>query len=204
MQTNFKLILGSLTGAVFIQAAFIACGSGHARIGSTDGGPIASIMDAISEWVDSSNKDAMASDDAGTCGCSITLNGPAPTTPASENPAQLVQGNVSVTGAGGLILTSGPFVLTDAMPGSGMSLGSTGQSSTGAYLVAQSSAAKCPTIVQPEDVTGFLGPVLVVGATYVAIHGARYVVPAGQMLCAYPPYNGNGNVNVQWAGFRPY
>jgi hypothetical protein len=201
MRPRYKIVIGSLVGAVAIHASFLACGGNGGTGGhGSDAGPLDAMFDAISQWIDGSTKDAMAApdgggDDGGSCGCTVTMAGPVQSTPASENPSQLKRGSL-VAQPTGTIIASGPFVLTDLTPGNTMA------GSFGANLVVQASAATCPALAgAPENEAGYVASAFMNGTVYVAVHGARYVIPAGQMLCAYA-YGMIGS--VQWAGFQPY
>jgi hypothetical protein len=104
--------------------------------------------------------------------------------------------------AGGSIIATGPFVLTDATAAIPTDLGG----SNGAHFVVQPSAASCVALTGPLRNPGYVATVYFgAGPSHAEIHGARYIVPAGQMLCAYPAYsNGTGYGEVLWAGFQPY
>lgn len=203
MQTMYKLIAGSLAGAVAIHVAFVACGRGLSVKGNADAGTEASLVDAlvdhISGLLDGTTKDARADVDGGPCGC--TVSGPMQSIPASENPAQLARGNLSgLTGTGAIVVT-GPFVLTDAtsVP---EQVGTVG----GAALVLQPAAAACAAPPGAADTSpGYVTSVLATSQMMNVVHGGRYVVPAGQMLCAFNPDPGpQFSGELQWAGFAPY
>jgi hypothetical protein len=87
-------------------------------------------------------------------------------------------------------LVDGPFVLTDA---------DVGQDQLGdgwggeAELTLETSAAAC---AGNGTVFAQVGQVFQSSEYGTTIHGGRYLVPAGSMLCA--------KGNVIWAGFRPY
>jgi hypothetical protein len=227
MQSKYKVLGGSLVGAVVIHAAFVACGgmtgggSGpggsdggwlDAMTDASDGGLLDAVLDVIADIVGEESHDAMAAGDAGgggdsgggggdagACGCTVSLSGPVQSVPASENSAQLQRGAVQI-GPNGSFLVSGPFILTDVTTDNFQG------GAVGATLVIQPSAASCPSLPGgPEGAPGYL---LTLSATYetASAHGARYSIPAGQMLCAYIPPStfGSPSGTVQWAGFVPY
>jgi hypothetical protein len=205
MQSKYKVIVGSLAGAVAIHMGFVACGhAAHTNGQPGDAGAEVGIFDAlvdqIASMMDGTTKDAKADTDGGACGCNVS--GPIQSVPASENPAQLVRGSLaSVTAAGSLVAT-GPFVLTDATAFSPNS-----NSGAWAALVLQPSAANCTALSGGADAApGYLTTVETQPPLHAAVHGGRYVVPAGQMLCAFNPAPANNSVvgELQWAGFVPY
>jgi hypothetical protein len=170
------MLVGSVVGAVAIHFGIVACGSG----GGTSSDPTASAYAALGNTV---------------------LSAPAP-----DNGAQLVRGNASglAGGGAGVILVTGPFVLTDATSGSGAQAGS---DAYGAFLVVQPTAASCPALTggQPEGAPGYVATVYSTVYSVQDIHGGRYLVPSGSMLCAYGPGGPLDWIGeVQWAGFRPY
>ncbi len=64
-----------------------------------------------------------------------------------------------------------------------------------------------PTASAPADsLPGYLTGVVTNDPNYYAVHGGRYFIPAGQMLCAFNPFGSNtgGSGELQWAGFVPY
>jgi hypothetical protein len=196
MQTKYKVIAGSLGGAAAIHMAFVACGQGlHTGGQPGDAGIFDALIDQISGLMDGTTKDAKA-DDSGACGCAVA--GPIQSVPASENPAQLKFGNLGgLSGSTGSIVVNGPFVLTDATTGQ---VGG-GQSCA---LVVEPSAGACAAFSSGDPGT-LPGYVMTTSTSPPGVHGGRYVVPAGQMLCAYPGDPALGNIgNVQWAGFVPY
>jgi hypothetical protein len=211
MRERSKLILGSLVGAVTIHAAFVACGhSMSTGSGAADGGADVSIFDAlvdrITALVDGTTKDAKADQDAGSDGgsatCAAAPCGPVQTLPASENPSQLVTGNIVLSGSTTTaVVATGPLVLTDAaVPG--------GNGGTWAGALAIEPAAPSCTGpgpgAGPDSLPGYLLTVASWGTSVAHLHGGRYFVPAGQMLCLVSSGQGTGLPEVQWAGFRPY
>ena len=172
MHTRTKIIVGSLVGAVAIHVAFVACSGGGS---GSDGG----ILDALL-----GDSPVQAGTDGGSCGCISQV------VTADTDSKQLRQGFISTAAAK---LIDGPFVLTDLQ-----SYNSTND--TRVTLVP--SAGTCPTSATTLFAFAQTGSYFSGG--YVAlsgeIHGGRYVVPAGQMLCAYNP----GAAYVSWAGFVPY
>jgi hypothetical protein len=173
MHDKHKVIVGSLVGAIVIHAAFVACGhiasvpeTGEAGAdGNTDGtadagdepGLLDALVEAIATLIDGTTKDAVAGvdggaggSDSGACGCAVSLSGPVATTPASENTAQLASGTLTSLSSAGSIAVTGPFVLTDATTtpsGAGLS-----NSTWGASLVVQPSAASCTALCQRRSV----------------------------------------------------
>jgi hypothetical protein len=206
MGTKFKLIGGSLVGAIAIHMAFVACGHSLSAKSDADGGTEAGLLDAlvdhISGLLDGTTKDARADvDGGGACGCT-TVSGQIQSTPASENPAQLTRGSLTGLSVAGSLVATGPFVLTDATAQS-----VNPSTAVGASLIVQPAAATCPALSVAADTTP--GYALTVASDYpaiVAIHGGRYAVPAGQMLCAYiiPSAQNTWAGELQWAGFVPY
>jgi hypothetical protein len=196
MRSKYKLIGGSLMGAVAIHLAFIACGHSLAVKGDADAGTEAGLLDAlvdhISGLIDGATKDARADVDAGACGC--TVSGPIQNTPASENPTQLKLGSFGALTTAGTMIVTGPFVLTDA----------TGGYSGGSALALEPTAAACTALTvndAPSSLPGYLMTIV----SDPGVHGGRYLVPAGQMLCGYQPNVNVGNTGtLQWAGFVPY
>lgn len=172
MRAGTKIVVGSLVGAVAIHVAFVACSGGGS---GSDGG----ILDALL-----GDSPVQAGTDGGSCGCISQV------VTADTDSKQLRQGVVS-TAPGKLI--DGPFVLTDLQ-----SYSSTNE--TTVHLVP--SATTCPATAVSTFAFAHTGSYFSGG--YVAlsseIHGGRYFVPAGQMLCAYNP----GGLYVSWAGFVPY
>lgn len=196
MRDSYKVIVGSLAGAAAIHAALAACGG-------------------IGNMMGDGAKDARADNDSGgSCGCT---NGPVQTVPASENPAQLRRGiSPNSDGEGpfvaGAIVVEGPFVLTDAT----VFPSSTSTNAGNSALYIQPMASNC--ILNPENDGGSQNPGTLGNPNFVtevisapnystdanewfwanhAVHGARYLIPAGSMLCSYGP-------EIAWAGFRPY
>jgi hypothetical protein len=164
------------------------------------------MRDVIADVLGDDTREAAAAGDAGedsgTCGCTVTVSGPAQNTPASENPAQLKTGSVTGVTSGGSIVVSGPFVLTDASTDPYNAT----NNNNGASLVLQAAAPSCLPL--PPSLDSMPGLIMTVqpgsGGNWAA-HGARYLVPAGQMLCAYlPPTEFAVTGGVQWAGFVPY
>jgi hypothetical protein len=206
MNAKFKFLAGSLVGAIAIHAAFVACGGpGHEGAGLHDGGILDGMLDAIASAIDGTTRDAQADTDGG--GASSCCSAPVQSVPASENPAQLVRGNTMVTatssaGVMTLVLT-GPFVLTDA------AIAATYTSNVDLYVEAAASACPAPSATTVADYLGRVSyvnsyPAGSTNSTALvaeSIHGGRYIVPAGKMLCAVQ--NGIPGA-VQWAGFRPY
>jgi hypothetical protein len=205
MQSKYKVVVGSIVGAIAIHFAFVACGHSISTAGNgpndagVDEGLFDALMDRISALIDGTTTDAKADNDSGSdggaCGCAATVSGPIQTTPASENSAQLVTGNLvfgPYTTSG--ILATGPFILTDATTGY--------QNGTVAALVIEPTAATCtlPSSSYPDSLPGFLLNVTVT----MPLHGARYLVPAGNMLCMMAGSPQENAPEIQWAGFRPY
>jgi hypothetical protein len=210
MKSKYKLIGGSLMGAVAIHLAFIACGHSLAVKGDadagTEGGLLDALVDHISGLIDGTTKDARADVDGGVeggaCGCTVSVTGPIQNVPASENPAQLTRGNLTGLSAAGSLVVTGPFVLTDAV-----ALAVNPGVAAAASLIVQPAAATCPTLSVAADTTpGYVSTVSVDYPAIAAIHGGRYAVPAGQMLCAYviPSASNSWLGELQWAGFVPY
>jgi len=164
------------------------------------------------------DRDADAGTATSPCGCGA----PVSSVPASENPTQLVTGATvwpSPHSAGGLPVpvVRGPFVLTDAT----LVGGSNGHAAVA--LLLEPASITCA----PPDTKVFAGPetgssvlaTLAMGSypaspdptlastasRYAAqeIHGGRYLVREGQMLCAYELLADPAS-QVAWAGFRPY
>jgi hypothetical protein len=198
MKSKYKVVGGSIVGAVAIHVAFVACGHSLGVKGDTDGGTEAGILDAlvdhISGLLDGTTKDAVADVDAGgACGCA-TVSGPIQTTPASENPTQLKLGSFGALTTAGTMIVTGPFVLTDA----------TGGYAGGSALALEPTAAACTALAvndAPSSLPGYLMTIV----SDPGVHGGRYLVPSGQMLCAYQPNSNVGNTgSLQWAGFVPY
>ena len=204
MDNKVKVVIGSLVGAVSIHTALLACGSGSGGGGGMggDGGLIDAMMGVLSDIVvrerdavasndDGGDAGAVASPDGGSCACGA---GPTLSLPASENSGQLRKGIASLPiGTPSAIVVSGPFVLTDATC-----------DYDEAILVVQPSGATCPALstVDLPTVPGYL-MTLGGGQTWeIGVHGGRYVIAPGEMVCAYQA--ASDEAAVQWAGFKPY
>jgi hypothetical protein len=78
MQSKYKVVVGSLIGAVAIHMAFVACGrvgnlqeaieGGEVADGGGESGIFDAIVDTISSIIDGTTKDAMADVDGGSTG----------------------------------------------------------------------------------------------------------------------------------------
>jgi hypothetical protein len=165
------------------------------------------MIDRLASLIDGTTTDARAGEDSGSDGgpsvgtcCTPAPSGPVQIVPASENSAQLLTGSVPTISSTGTLVVNGPFVLTDAAVGLG--------NGYPAGLVLEPSAATCTATAGafPDPLPGFLLDV----TPSVPLHGGRYLVPSGKMLCALyaTPYpaspSGENAPALQWAGFRPY
>jgi hypothetical protein len=204
MGVRTKVLVGSLTGAVAIHAAFVACGGGGGRrdaLTSHDGGILDAMLDAIANVIDGTTQDAVAGIDGGSQSSASGPQGPLQTVPASENPAQLLRGTTSVSNVGPTVIVTGPFVLTDAM----FPISSLVSGNMMSLTVATTSTGCSSTVTSATAYgdPGLVAQIAVSGATVNGIiHGGRYFVAADQTLCAYGATAGAGN--LLWAGFRPY
>jgi hypothetical protein len=163
----------------------------------------------------------------GSCNCSlsgpitlagpISVAGPITNTPASENSAHLVSGQLPYlpTGAPGAFdctalaqnglvnatnnvtsscvkLVDGPFVLTDLLYGVTANVGNQGYNATLWLFAAPPSA----TWNSSTQALWFVAQINT---------GMHYFVPAGTSLYAVSEYNpGNVALSFSWAGFTPY
>lgn len=176
MQSKTKWVLGSLVGAVAIHVGLAACGDGKNDPGS-DGG----LLDGLF-----SDGDARGDTDAGACSCTVT--GPLKT--ADTDATRLKSGTLA---AGSFVkVVDGPFVLTDTRTNFSFS-----DNGVAYWLVPQGQS--CPTsfVTQAPILTELRAPAA--HPDVQQMHGARFLVPAGQTLCA-----GTGPTPASWAGFSPY
>jgi hypothetical protein len=194
MRSQTKVVLGSLAGALAIHFGFAACG-GDDRVNSpTDAGFLDALLDSLFVSPDAiavvdAGIDAGAPD-SGNCGCTI-----AKTITADEDSTQLLSGSwkAGLQNPPVKKIVEGPFVLTDATPGQ-----STGEPWTTGWgfstqLTVEPTAMACSGggVVLEQ-----IGETNQNGQTGNVVHGGRFLIPSGEMLCA--------EGNLLWAGFRPY
>jgi hypothetical protein len=75
MSTKVKFVVGSLVGAIVVHVAFVACNNAPSTSEVEDAGLVDAMIDAFTNLVDSSTKDAKAETDAATCSCVPTTSG---------------------------------------------------------------------------------------------------------------------------------
>jgi hypothetical protein len=75
MSAKLKLVVGSLVGAVAVHVALIACNNAPSTPEIEDAGLLDAMIDALTNMVDSSTKDAKADPDASSCSCAPTTSG---------------------------------------------------------------------------------------------------------------------------------
>ena len=115
---RFRIVVGSLAGAVVVHAALVACGSGRNAMDN----------DAHAEPLDSGSASSGDGGTNSTCGCTvggpITVGGTVKTVSADTDPGRLVR--LSVFGvdpvtfpAKGTRIADGPLVITDLLSAAG-------------------------------------------------------------------------------------
>jgi hypothetical protein len=197
MQTKYRVLAGSLVGAVAIHAAFIACGGGGGTAGgpAPDGGLFDALLDVLATAMDGETKDAKANGDSG---------GPAPaatrTITADTDQAQLRRFDIpAMNGPSwpGVTIIDGPFVVTSA---------STGATTLNAWAVAKGSPCGTYTL----DVSDLPGRRILVGPTTVFPAPTHVFVGPTETLCAVNlNTSGTPVVNINMSagtisGFVPY
>lgn len=171
--------LATATGGAVLALVIVSCGDG-----------------AIEMIGDAMVGDAMIDDASAQSCASCTASGAVKMITADTDPEQLEGGIVEVPDSAGSdpLLATGPIVLTDAMATAG-----TGR--VFLYTVAATdNGGSCAEVPLADGAIARLESVPDSGDD-VALHGARILIPAGQLLCAS---NLSGAPSVRWAGFRPY
>lgn len=205
MKSKYKVVIGSLVGAVMIHATMVACsGSGDKSALSADdavdGGFLDALLDALG-LTDAVERDARASDDAGAAGCACG----GATKTADTDVAQLRRFDVTMAATVNATsrVTDGPFVITD--------LNYAAATDQNVYLWVVPVGTTCTTTGDGVGKTALNGPLVLSTSTDGAshrVHTSVFVKP-GESLCiqydAVTASQTNANFrNASISGYVPY